>query len=488
MTTADTASDATATALDADARSWAKVLRFWHTAFYLLVGLTAAAIVASDDRLASRSVPSLVALGVLVVAYLTFGQRAATRSLHHGPDRAAWAYLVVLMAVTCVVTSLDPLGTMLLFVAYSQVWLFTPTIRVGAWLSTLLATVSTLALLFRLRELGESSWATVFQMALGLAFSMLMGLWLHWILRQGAQRAELLRSLQEAQAELGRTQHAAGVVAERERVAREIHDTLAQGFTSIVMLAQTASVESQRGDPDQVERRLDLIERTARENLAEARALVSAFSPAPLQASTLPEALVRLGERLTDATGVEVSTVSTGSDSLPSDVEVVLLRTVQEALSNVRRHSGASTVQVTLDVDAHDAVVTVTDDGTGRSAGSVEGFGLRGMRERVTASGGSVEVEDAAPRHTSVKAAPGAAPRGASGRGTRVTARVPVGTARHGVVDTPGRDAQPGAARLTGPELPAGPVGPQTPERPAALTSGPEPAGRPRTDDSRSIA
>lgn len=431
MTTAEPTGLTADDAIDADARSWARVLRFWHLAFYLLVGFTVAGILVSDDRVLGRSGPSLVALGVLVLAYATFGQRAAVRSLHHGPDAAVWAYLLVLFVVTCVVTSLDPLGTMLLFVAYSQVWLLTPSIRVGAWLSALLALVSTLALLFRLRDVDAASWATVFQMALGLAFSMLMGLWLHWILRQGAQRAELLRSLQEAQAELGRTQHAAGVVAERERVAREIHDTLAQGFTSVVMLAQTAAAEAQHGETGQVLRHLDLIERTARDNLAEARALVSASSPAPLDASTLPEALARLGARLTEETGIEVSTVCTGSDALSSPVEVALLRTVQEALSNVRRHSGAARVQVSLEISPADAVVTVTDDGTGRDDDAVEGFGLRGMRERVRALGGQVQVEDCGAELGGASAVPEqvAAGRGtpqvAAGRGTRLVVRVP---------------------------------------------------------------
>lgn len=433
MTTAEPATGTTAEAIDADARGWARVLWFWHLAFYLLVGFTAAGILVSDERVLGRSGPSLVALGVLVVAYATFGQRAASRSLHHGPDRTVWGYLVLLFVVTCVVTSLDPLGTMLLFVAYSQVWLLTPSIRVGAWLSTVLAVASTLALLYRLRDVDAASWATVFQMALGLAFSMLMGLWLHWILRQGAQRAELLRSLQEAQAELGRTQHAAGVVAERERVAREIHDTLAQGFTSIVMLAQTAAAETHQGDTPQVLRRLDLIERTARDNLAEARALVSASSPAPLDSSTLPEAMTRLGARLTEETGIQVSTVCTGSDPLPSSVEVALLRTVQEALSNVRQHSGAAQVQVTLEITRSDAVVSVTDDGTGRAPSSVEGFGLRGMRDRVTALGGHVQVDDArpaaddAPRPHPGRQATGAGT--ATRRGTRLVARVPRGLA-----------------------------------------------------------
>lgn len=453
MTTAEPATGSTDEAIDADARSWARVLRFWHLAFYLLVGFTAAGILVSDDRLASRSGTSLVALGVLVVAYASFGQRAAARSLHHGPDRSVWVYLVLLFVVTCVVTSLDPLGTMLLFVAYSQVWLLTPSVRVGAWMSALLALLSTLALLYRLRDVDAASWATVFQMALGLAFSMLMGLWLHWILRQGSQRAELLRSLQEAQAELGRTQHAAGVVAERERVAREIHDTLAQGFTSIVMLAQTATAESYQGETDQVLRRLDLIERTARDNLAEARALVSASSPAPLDASTLPEALARLGARLTEETGIQVSTVCTGNDPLPSSVEVALLRTVQEALSNVRQHSAATRVDVRLEISRSDAVVTVTDDGTGRPLSSVEGLGLRGMRERVTALGGRVQVDDARPEGDDPSSSPddGPHPQDEAGhtparehgdrpdaatrtgtathRGTRLVARVPRGLA-----------------------------------------------------------
>lgn len=404
-------------AIAADEHGWSRVLRFWHLAFYVMVGLTAAAVLLQRDGLDASGTVSLVALGTLLLAYATFGQRAAARSLHEPPGAAVWVYLALLVCVTCLVTTFDLLGTMLLFVAYSQIWLFAPDLRTGAAVSTVLAVCATVALLVHLDQLGQASWGAVAQMGLGLGFSILMGLWLHWILRQAAQRAELLRTLQRTQAELSRTQHAAGVVAERERMAREIHDTLAQGFTSIVMLTQTATAEAQHGSPEVVARRLELIERTARDNLAEARALVSAFSPAYLEASTLPEALERLGRRLAEETGVDVRTAVVGvtarptdaqdetthDGALPSAVEVVLLRTVQEALSNVRRHSRATSVDVALEVGESAAVVTVTDDGDGVPPDLVEGFGLRGMRDRVTASGGVTSIGVVAPHGTRVR-------------------------------------------------------------------------------------
>src|SRR5690606_19116211 len=92
--------------------------------------------------------------------------------------------------------------------------------------------------------------------------------------------ARLVDELRATQAELARTSHDAGVLAERERVAQEIHDTLAQGFTSVVMLAQAASADLDRGAVDDARERLGLVESTARDNLAEARALAAARAPA----------------------------------------------------------------------------------------------------------------------------------------------------------------------------------------------------------------
>ncbi|MEP7764438.1 sensor histidine kinase [Sanguibacter sp. 25GB23B1] len=375
-----------------DAHTWTRVLSYWHLAFYVLVAIAAGSLVAADPGALRRGdldlLVALGALGALVLVYWSVGRRAVDEEAHG----LGYAYLAVLFTVTALVTGLNPMGTVLLFVAYSQIWLLAPTTRVGAWLCAVLTTLVTLSLLFRLRDSGESTAVIAFQMLLGFAFAILMGVWLRTIIQQGERRSQLLDQLQAAQEELGRTQHAAGVTAERERVAREIHDTLAQGFTSVVMLAQTAAADLDRGATDALATRLSLIERTARENLAEARSLVAAFAPPSLHDSTLSQALERLAAAFATDTETEVHAEVDRVESLPTGADVVLLRAAQESLSNVRRHARAQAVHLTLRAGAATTTLGVRDDGTGIAPGTREGFGLRGMRERVVAYGGTVEV------------------------------------------------------------------------------------------------
>ena len=141
-------------------------------------------------------------------------------------------------------------------------------------------------------------------MGVALAVSLLLGLWIGQVIDQSKHRAELIGELERARAELGEAQHAAGVVAERERLAGEIHDTLAQGFTSIIALVQAERVRLESGRRPAP--RLEVVEATARENLAEARALVAAFAPVDLQGADIEQALRRLAERFTAETGVPV--------------------------------------------------------------------------------------------------------------------------------------------------------------------------------------
>ena len=204
------------------------------------------------------------------------------------------------------------------------------------------------------------------------------------------------------------------MLAERERLAREVHDTLAQGYTSIVVLAQSAAA-SVDADPAATRERLALIEEVARDNLQEARAVVAAFRPVALDGSTLVEALERLADRFGRETGVtaRVDTAALGEGlALRRDEEIVLLRGAQEALTNVRRHAGASSVVIRLSRVADGAggrqvSVHVEDDGVGFDPSSARGAGLEGLRGRVAQVGGAVDVASA----------PGA--------GTRVTVRVP---------------------------------------------------------------
>ncbi|WP_062344241.1 sensor histidine kinase [Herbidospora yilanensis] len=225
---------------------------------------------------------------------------------------------------------------------------------------------------------------------IAVTFSLVFGPWITRIIRQSAERADLIRQLEESEAEVARLSVEKGVLAERERLAGEIHDTIAQGFTSIIMLIQAAQAGR---DPA---RHLALAVQTARENLAEARALVAALSPAPLDGSTLDDALRRLSLRLSEEIGVAVShTVEGESRKLPPSSEVVLIRTAQEALANIRKHAGATSVGVTLGYGRNDVTLTVADDGAGFDPGAGSGFGLRGMRARIEQQGGRLDLVSA---------------------------------------------------------------------------------------------
>lgn len=152
---------------------------------------------------------------------------------------------------------------------------------------------------------------------LSTAFSLALGLWITRIAEWGVQRQRLLADLTSAQAGLERASREAGAMEERARLARDVHDTIAQSLTSIVMLAERARHD---GSPAAIE----LIEDAAREALLEARTLVAVASPAP-SADSLQDALRRLGERFTRETGMRVEVAATDA-VLPRDVQVVLLR------------------------------------------------------------------------------------------------------------------------------------------------------------------
>jgi signal transduction histidine kinase len=235
-------------------------------------------------------------------------------------------------------------------------------------------------------------------------FSVALGSWIIRIIEQSQDRADLIAELDASRHEVSRLSAAHGALAERERMAREIHDTLAQGFTSLVMLIQAVEAELEHDVP-QARRHLALMDETARRNLAEARALVAGAAPADLDGASLPDALRRLAARH------EATLEVTGPvRPLPAGPEVVALRSCQEALSNVRKHAGSSaSVGVALCYADESLTVSVRDDGCGFAPDAVtDGYGLAGLRARAVEVGGTA----------SIRSTPGA--------GTTVTVRLPV--------------------------------------------------------------
>ena len=225
--------------------------------------------------------------------------------------------------------------------------------------------------------------------------SLSLGLFINRIVTEAETRAETIDELRAAQAELAASERDRGVHEERERLSREIHDTLAQGFTSVVALSRAADAALARGDLDAARERLALIERTASDNLDEARLIVAELTPGHLQSRTLGEALHRLGAAVSSENGLRADVSVTGEPvPLGGTAEVVILRTAQEALSNVRRHAGAGHAELTLAYEHPEQVVLeVRDDGRGFDPDAPRsGFGLDGLHARAAEVGGSVSL------------------------------------------------------------------------------------------------
>ena len=202
---------------------------------------------------------------------------------------------------------------------------------------------------------GTEVYGITAQLVTSFVASCMIGLWISKVIEQSEQRAELLAELDATRHELDVAEQARGALAERERMAREIHDTLAQGFTSIAMLSEAAQAQLrvQPQDPAGLLRSLAAISDTARENLTEARALVASGVPSDVQGGDLLASIAA-------APGHACTWTACGSpcpcrDSLPplpSTQQVALLRTAQEALNNVRRHSRATTAELLVDIPA----------------------------------------------------------------------------------------------------------------------------------------
>ncbi|MHB1491749.1 MAG: sensor histidine kinase [Cellulomonas sp.] len=371
---------------------WARSLRGWDLTFYGMSAISAVTLVLVSTG-AGALATGLAALGVMVTAYVTLGRRGALS----GDHRLTSTYLAVMMVAVTVAVRSSTVGTLLLFIAFSHIWFFVETRRGGIVACTVLTVAVALALLVEGDVPADQLGPVAGQLAVSLVFAIMLGLWITLVSERSEERAELLERLEATQHELAAAHRAEGVTAERARVAQEIHDTLAQGFASIVMLAQTVVADVARADTDAATRRLALIEETARENLAEARGLVAAFSPVALDGGDLADALDRLARRVGAETGmtvaVDVDRAATAHQRRAD--EVVLLRAAQEALTNVRRHAHATTVRMTITEDGDMVRLGVHDDGVGIGAGSAEGYGLRGMRSRVDAVAGQMTLRAA---------------------------------------------------------------------------------------------
>ncbi|MFI7599231.1 sensor histidine kinase [Actinoplanes sp. NPDC049681] len=347
-------------------------------AFFAVVAVAVAAAVAVQDQPGRPY--ALAAVAMVALLYAAWGRRLARGS------GQSTGYVAATLAVFGAGTLADPTLGYLLFAICPVVFLVLPLGRA----LTAVVVANALPLVVGI-AVGGSHRSYLVQdgpiFVMGAAFSCLFGIWITRVIRQSEERAGLIVELESSRAEVARLSHEAGVAAERARLAGEIHDTLAQGFTSIITLLQAA-------DPALADERLALAVRTARENLAESRALVAALAPSALGSGSLPDAVRRQAARMSEETGTTASFRTSGEPRpLPTAVEVVLLRAAQEALTNVRRHAKADAVGVLLAYGQDSVRLVVRDDGCGFAAGRSRGFGLDGMQARAGQVGGTLTVQ-----------------------------------------------------------------------------------------------
>lgn len=369
---------------------------FWLWEVYFALGYVAmlVALLGEDDATRTDHVVSIGATTLLALWYVGYGRAGIVT----GEQRSAWRGRVFMLGVLVLLVVGVTFQSAMSFALFAVC----PMAFMSLDLREAILVVIPANLVPVLAALLEDGFGVMLRSFLPgtlftITFAVLLGTWIHRIVSQSEERAVLIKELERSREEVGRLSREAGVAAERARLAAEIHDTLAQGFTSLVTLVQAAESELD-GDPAKARRHLELAARTARENLGEARALVAGLMPSAMGTGSLDDAIRRQVERLAEETRVAATYQVDGeSVELPTVTEVVLLRAVQESLTNVRKHAGASKVTICLRVGTTTANLRVTDDGSGfDTSRAFEGYGLRGMRSRAARIGGSLSIHSGA--------------------------------------------------------------------------------------------
>ncbi len=212
-----------------------------------------------------------------------------------------------------------------------------------------------------------------------------------------AELAEANEALRAEVAERKRAEQAQRLAAleERNRIARDIHDTLAQTFTGILMQLEAATrfLDTR---PEQTRSCIARAHELSREGLMEARRSITALHPEAARHGDLSAALARIAERMTAGTPVGADVQTHGVPyALPPERRVDLLRIGQEALTNALRHAQAGAVMISVTYEPHQVTLRVRDDGRGfdpRHPAGGDGLGLIGMRQRAERIGGRLAI------------------------------------------------------------------------------------------------
>lgn len=346
------------------------------------------------------------ALVLFLVAWYWFrGQWTAIRS-----DLDLVVYFAVLITLVAIAINQHNAFALVLFTAYWQGFAY---LRVPAAL--VYATVLTLASQWAFGSLRFDTLGGIIENPsiliiafIALIVSGLLASYIETIAREADRRADLLRQLREAQQALAAREREAGISLERQRLAGEIHDTVAQHFTSIVTNLEAA--ESRAGtNPQASWDHIRAAREAARHGIVDARSMVAALQPEVLEGRSITDALRHITEGAASGAGVPAEFHEEGAPvGLDRLHETILVRALQEALQNIRKHANARTVTVTLNWLDDEVILDIQDDGVGFAPDATrpqEGghrMGLRTMKQRVEGAGGTWMIDSTPGEGTSL--------------------------------------------------------------------------------------
>ncbi|MEU5539966.1 sensor histidine kinase [Streptomyces sp. NPDC020362] len=368
-----------------------------HTAFFVLLAASLARYLARHAE--GPRTPWIIGLSVLLAVLYVLGPALGPRP---GPRRLTWLGLVVAA------------WALLVILAPSFAWCAVPLFYTGLRTLPPRAAIPLVALLTALAvaaQLSLAGWPDPNLLLAPPAVAAVATTVYVVMQRQSARRDALIADLVRTRRDLAATERRAGTLAERERLAREIHDTLAQGLSSQRMLLQAAD-RLWDSAPDTARDHVRTAGAIAERSLAEARRFVHDLTPADLaEGGGLLQALHAVAERESTPTlTVRVHTEGTPPAVLPDPVESALLRIAQGALANVREHAAATAAILTLTCMDDQIVLDVTDDGRGFDAARApaageRGHGLPAIRARLRQMGGTLTIESAPGGGTALSAA-----------------------------------------------------------------------------------
>lgn len=357
----------------------------------LLVGLAAFAVVPGFVTERS-SAPWALLIAILFVAVYAGGVLLPRKRV------PATLWVAALTLLWAVLVWLAPEGAYLVFPLF---FLYLHVLPGAGGIIAVIASTA-IAILALGLHLGFSIGGVIGPLV-GAGAAILIGLGYRALAREAAERQQLLDELLRTRERLAATEREQGALAERSRLAREIHDTVAQGLSSIQMLLHAAERDDPAGPGA---RHVRLARETAADSLAETRRFIRELAPPSLD-DGFAAALRRLAEDQSRRSGLVISVETPDELHLPMSTQTALLRIAQGAVSNVVRHAAAGRAQILVEAIDGRVTLSVHDDGVGfdpehvaAGGGSADSFGLRAIAERARQLGGTLVVESEPGRGT----------------------------------------------------------------------------------------